>query len=160
MENRRWDNEQRLIELERRRRQGACLLEAGVAQAEVARRVSVTRTSVTRWEKLRRESSKDALRRPEHFGRPERLSEAQREELVGLLKAGALAGGFPTELWTLPRIGKLIEERFGVSMVASSVWRLLVRLGWNVQRPTGQARQRDEKAIRSWKAKRWPEPKR
>lgn len=39
-----------------------------------------------------------------HFGRPERLSTAQRQELVQLHKDGAIASGFPTELWTLPRI--------------------------------------------------------
>jgi Winged helix-turn helix len=30
----------------------------------------------------------------------------------------------------------------------------LGRLGWSVQRPSGQARERDERAIRTWKAKR------
>jgi transposase len=153
------DNEHRLKELEQRRRRAGRLLAAGVAQAEVARRVGVTRTSVSRWEKVRQSGGVAALRRPEHFGRPERLSSEQRAELVQLLKAGALSAGFATELWTLPRIGKLIEERFGVPMVPSSVWRLLGRLGWSVQRPAGQARQRDEKAIRAWKAKRWPELK-
>jgi transposase len=78
---------------------------------------------------------------------------------VRLLKEGALAAGFPTELWTLPRIGQLIEAKFTVKMVDSSVWRLLGRLGWSVQRPAGQARERDERAVRTWKAKRWPELK-
>ena len=36
-----------------------------------------------------------------------------------------------------------------------SVWRVLQQLGWSVQRSTGQARQRDERAIRTWKEKRW-----
>jgi hypothetical protein len=27
---------------------------------------------------------------------------------------------------------------------------------WSVQRPTGQARQRDEAGINTWKEKRWP----
>ena len=101
----------------------------------------------------------EALRRALHFGRSERLSVAQRKELVRLFKEGALAAGFPTELWTLPRIAQLIEAKFAVKMVASSVWRLLGRLGWSVQRPTGQARERDERAVRKWKAKRWPELK-
>ena len=70
-----------------------------------------------------------------------------------MLKAGSLAAGFATELWTLPRIARLIAERFSVSMVPSSVWR---RLGWSVQRPAGHARERDERAISAWKAKRWP----
>jgi len=101
----------------------------------------------------------EALRRTPRFGRPERLSAEQRKELVRLLKEGALAAGFPTELWTLPRIAQLIETKFSVNLVPSSVWRLLGRLGWSVQRPTGQARERDERAIRTWKAKRWPELK-
>jgi transposase len=96
------------------------------------------------------------LKSPPRFGRPPKLSEAQRKELVTALKQGALAAGFATELWTLPRIGRLIQERFGVSLAESSVWRVLGELGWSVQRPAGQARQRDEQAIRTWKAKRWP----
>jgi transposase len=150
------DNEHRLIELERRRRRAARLLAAGVTQAEVARRVGVTRTSVSRWEKLRQEGGPEALRRPQRFGRPRRLSDAQCAQLVRELKAGALAAGFATELWTLPRIRSLIAQRFAVSLTEPSVWRLLRALGWSVQRPTGQARQRDEKAIGTWKARRWP----
>jgi len=153
------DNEKRLIEWERRRRRGARLLEAGVKQAEVARRVGVTRTSVSRWEKVRQERGEEALKRPKRFGRPRRLSEAQCEELIEQLKAGALAAGFATELWTLPRMRTLIEQRFSVQLTEPSVWRLLRSLGWSVQRPTGQARQRNEKAIRTWKARRWPELK-
>ena len=143
-------------ELERRRRRGAKLLAAGHPQAEVARQVGVSRQIVMRWERLRQQGGLEALRRAEHFGRPERLSESQREELVRLLKAGSLAAGFATELWTLMRIARLVEERFVVSMVPSSVLRLLGRLGWSVQRPSGQARERGEGAIRTWKAKRGP----
>jgi len=153
------DNEKRLIEWERRRRRGARLLEVGVKQAEVARRMGVTRTSVSRWEKLRQEGGEEALKRPKRFGRPRRLSDAQCEELIEQLKAGALAAGFATELWTLPRMRTLIEQRFSVKLTEPSVWRLLRSLGWSVQRPTGQARQRNEKAIRTWKARRWPELK-
>jgi len=146
-------------ELERRRRRGARLLAAGETQAEVARRLGVSRQTVMRWERTRQAGGMEALRRAEHLGRPERLSVAQRQELVRLLKEGALAADFPTELWTLPRIGQLIEAKFAVKMVDSSVWRLLGRLGWSVQRPAGQARERDEAAVRQWKAKRWPELK-
>lgn len=153
------DNEQRLIELERRRRRAARLLQSGMKQAEVARQVGVTRTSVSRWEKARQQSGPEALRRPEHFGRPSKLDDAQRAELIKALKAGALAAGFTSELWTLPRIGMLIKERFGVQFSPSSVWRQLQQLGWSVQRPAGRARERDERAIRTWKQKRWPEIK-
>jgi transposase len=150
------NNEKRLKELERRRTRAARLLAAGVKQAEVARRVGVSRQAVQRWERVRQHQGVAGLKSPSRFGRPPKLSEAQRKVLVTALKQGALAAGFATELWTLPRIGRLIKERFGVSLAESSVWRVLGELGWSVQRPTGQARQRDEQAIRTWKAKRWP----
>ncbi len=145
--------------LERRRLRGARLLAAGESQAEVARRVGVSRQTVMRWDRAREGGGLDALRRQGKFGRPERLSTEQRTELVRILTDGALAAGFGTELWTVPRIRQLIGERFGIAMVSTSVWRLLGRLGWSVQRPTGQARERDERAIRTWKQKRWPELK-
>jgi transposase len=109
-----------------------------------------------RWTKLHERGGMAALKRPPRFGRPPKLSDAQRAELIEALKTGALAAGFTSELWTLPRIGMLIKERFGVQFSQSSVWRLLQQLGWSVQRPTGRARQRDEVAIRTWKDKRWP----
>ena len=55
-----------------------------------------------------------------------------------------MAAGFPSELWTLPRIASLIKERSAAEQSQPSVWRMLQQLGWSVQRPTGHARQRDE----------------
>jgi transposase len=72
------DNEQRLRELERRRRTAARLLAAGTPQAEVARRVGVSRQSVSHWEKLRQYGGVEALR-SKRFGRPRKLSDANRE---------------------------------------------------------------------------------
>ena len=150
------DIEQQLKELEQRRKRGMRLLAADVWPAEVARRVGVSRQSVLRWSKLHAKGGMAALQRPKRFGRPPKLDDAQRAELIKALKAGAMAAGFTSELWTLPRIGMLIKERFGVEFSQSSVWRTLQQLGWSVQRPTGRARERDEAAIRTWKEKRWP----
>lgn len=69
------------------------------------------------------------------------------QELAQLLKAGAIAAGYANELWTLPRIAALIDARFGVSLSTVGVWKTLRHMGWSVQRPAGQARQRDEEAI-------------
>ena len=64
----------------------------------------------------------EALKRPERFGRPPKLNDAQRAELIKTLKGGALAAGFASELWTLPRIASMIKERFGVELSKPSVW--------------------------------------
>jgi len=150
------DIEDHLVELERRRKQGMRLLANGVWPAEVARRVGVSRQSVLRWSKRHAQGGMESLGRPKRFGRPPKLDEAQRAELIKALKVGALAAGFASELWTLPRIAKLIKERFEIALSQPSVWRMLQQLGWSVQRPTGRARQRDEAAIAQWKKKRWP----
>jgi len=144
-------------ELELRRRKGMRMLARGVAQAEVARALEVSRQTTSSWAKKLAEDSQAWRRKP--LGRPGGLDAAQKKQLCKSLLAGAVANDFPTELWTLPRIAQLIEQRFAVRLTQPSVWRLLRALGWSVQRPTGQARQRDEKAIRTWKAKRWPELK-
>lgn len=148
--------EQQLKDLEKRRKRGMRLLSEGLWPAEVARRVGVTRQSVLRWTKLKEQGGVEALKRPERFGRPPKLNEAQRLELIKTLKGGALAAGFASELWTLPRIAAFIKQRFAVELSQPSVWRMLQQLGWSVQRPAGRARQRDEAAIRTWKEKRWP----
>ena len=141
--------------LQRRRLRAGRLLLRGVAQAEVARRIGVTRTTVSEWnEKLQAGGLESLRRRPR--GRPAGLDAAQRRALSGRLKSGALAAGFATELWTLPRVGKLIEKHFARAYCESQVWRILRSLGFSCQRPSGRALERNESAIQRWKRERWP----
>jgi transposase len=141
--------------LRKRRMRAGRLLLKGEAQAEVARRLSVSRTTVSKWnERLKGDgmAGLEARRR----GRPCGLDAEQRRALVRTLKAGALAQGFATELWTLPRVGQLIERQCGRRYSESQVWRILMSLGFTCQRPSGRALERNEGAIRQWKHKRWP----
>ena len=141
--------------LQRRRMRAGRLLLRGMAQADVARKIGVSRTTVSVWnEQLGTGGLQGLKRRPR--GRPSGLDGPQKVELVRRLKEGALARGFATELWTLRRVGQLIEEQFGRRYSESQVWRILVGLGFSSQRPTGRALERDEGAIRRWKRERWP----
>lgn len=134
--------------LQRRRLLAARLLTNGVPQAEVARQVGVSRQTVSTWAARLEAEGRSALKaRP--VGRPPGFGTVERRELVRLLKQGALATGFPTELWTLPRVRTLISQRFGHQYSEVHVWRLLKALGFSCQRPTGRA-------IRQWKQRRWP----
>lgn len=141
---------------QRRRMRAARLLDKGVAQAEVARRLEVSRTTVSRWARTLSAQGRAGLKRPSAFGRPAGLSRAQRRELALALKGGALAQGYATELWTLSRVGRLIEQRFTRRYSDSQVLRIMRALGWSCQRPAKRAVERDETAIRAWKRKRWP----
>src|SRR5579863_9169403 len=98
---------------ERRRIKAARLFEKGVAQAEVARRLDVSRTTASRWAAKLEDHGREGLKRPAAFGRPAGLKPEQRREVARILKAGTLAQGYGTELWTLSRVGRVIEERFG-----------------------------------------------
>ncbi|HEX5876755.1 MAG TPA: winged helix-turn-helix domain-containing protein, partial [Actinomycetota bacterium] len=58
---------------------------------------------------------------------------------------------------TLERIAVVIQGLTGVQLSNRSVWRLLRgRLGWTVQRPERQAKERDEQAVQHWVAHEWP----
>lgn len=142
--------------LERRRLQAWKLLREGFGPVEVARKLGVDRRSVRRWRALG--EHKQLAARPA-AGRPAKLSEAQRERLVGHLLDGALACGFATPLWTCPRIAELIRRRFRVGYHASHVGRLLRTLGFSPQKPERQARERDEEAIQGWVRDTWPRVK-
>lgn len=149
-------DEVQLKEMKERRVQGARLLQSGIHPAEVARRVGVSRQSVMRWERRLKAGGLKKISQVGRRGRPTKLTEAQLAELARLLKAGSIAAGYANEMWTLARISALIEARFNVRFASSSMWSLLDRMGWSVQRPARQARQRNETDIATWKQKRWP----
>lgn len=142
--------------LERRRLAGATLLRRGLPQAEVARRLGVSRQSVSRWAKMVAEHGRRGLRRARRMGRPPALTPADLRRVERALKAGPEAQGYATGLWTLARVATLLETQCGVRYSKPWVWHLVRGLGWSCQRPTGQARERDEAAIRRWKRVEWP----
>ena len=66
------------------------------------------------------------------------------------------AHGFGTELWTLKRVGVLIDRLYGVKFGQTQIWRILGALGFSVQKPERRAIERDEDAVQTWKRKTWP----
>jgi transposase len=142
--------------LEKRRLKAFKLLDAGIPQAEVARRVGVHRQSVSRWAQASRLKGKTALLKAGRAGRLPRLSTTQKEQIKIALVQGAQAHGYPTALWTIGRVRNLIEQQTGCQYHPGHVWRLLRSFGWSSQRPAGRAVERDEKAIAHWKKQEWP----
>lgn len=143
-------------ELEARRRMAIRLLKRKVSMREAARQVGSSLSSVERWKAEYEAGGFAALRGKPDLGGPPKLSAEEQTELVSLLLKGPKAHGYPTELWTLERVAKVIERRFGVQYHTSGVWLLLRRLGWSCQKPERKARERDEDAIRRWRRFTWP----
>src|SRR6266852_6164279 len=112
--------------LEDRRKQAGRLFTAGrLTQAEIARRLRVTRTSVHRWHTAWRRDGPTALRGAGRAGRRPRLERSDLQVLDRALRAGAATWGFPSDLWTLPRVARVIEEVTGVEYHPGHVWRIL-----------------------------------
>ena len=142
--------------LQKRRMRAANMLRRGVPQAEVARRVGVTAAAVCKWNRVLEANGPTGLRKAGRAGRKPKLDAVGLTRLRERLKAGALAAGYSTDLWTLKRVGKLIAQECGVRYSESGVWHVLTNLGFSCQRPSARAIQRDEQAIKSWKRKTWP----
>jgi transposase len=145
--------------LEARRRRALVWLRKGWSLHEVARRLACAPSSVLRWRDAWRRGGTRALRVRSSPGRPAKLTAPQRTRLVRLLLRGAMAYGYPTDLWTTGRITALIADTFGVTYHPDHVGRLLHQLGWSHQKPERRAVERDETAIATWKRVRWPQVK-
>ena len=142
--------------LEARRHRAVDLLRDGMSLTEVARRVDADLSSVKRWKRAFVHGGRQALAAKRNRGRPSRLSSAQKQELAAIVRAGPLAAGFRTNLWTCRRVAEVIEQRFGVEYHPDHVGRLLHALGFTQQKPQRRASQRDEVAIDAWRRCDWP----
>jgi transposase len=143
--------------LEARRLRAAELFAAGLRQAEVARQLEVSAQAVSTWHARWQIGGTEALRSRGPSGPMPRLSDAQLATIEQALLEGATANGFTGELWTLDRIGLVIQRLTGVQHHPAHVWALLHhRLGWSVQRPRRRAAERDQDAIGRWVKERWP----
>lgn len=142
-------------ELERRRLRAVALLKEGFQPVEVARRLGVDRRSVRRWRAAHDAEGRKGVAARSASGRPPKLSAKDRARLERDLVKGAKASGFPTDLWTCPRVAQLIRRRYGVRYHVDHVCRLLRSMDWSPQKPERRARERDEEAIRGWIKTTW-----
>lgn len=125
----------RLAKLRKRRYEAARLFAKGQRQADVARLLKVSRQSVSGWYRQWQEGGSKDLRGSRRAGRPPRLDEKQKARIRKGLLAGARAQDWPSDLWTLPRVAKLIDSVTGVRYHPGHVWRIMKELGWSLQRP-------------------------
>jgi len=138
------------------RRLGAWeLKQQGWSQKDIAAALGVSQGAVSQWMKRGVEGGEAGLRRKVPPGLTPRLSQAQREQLPGLLRRGAAAYGFRGDVWTGSRVAAVIEREFGVTYHEGHVRRLLKTLNWSHQKPVERASGRDEAAIARWQVEDW-----
>lgn len=143
-------------ELENRRHQGLRLLEQGYSVSQVGRMLGCGHSAVSKWRKAYEKGGKEGIRAIPHPGRKRRLAKEELPRLAEYLKAGPIAAGFETDLWTCRRVAQVIRDKFGVEYHHCHVWKILRSLGWTCQKPERRARERNEDAILTWREQRWP----
>jgi transposase len=143
-------------QLESRRLLAGTLLLEGRGVGEVAQIVAASESSVRRWRQIVRKGGLDGLKAKPHPGPKPRLNEKQKQRLVKILLAGPCKAGYRTDLWTCPRVAKIIAKKFGVTYHPAHVWKILRSLGMTCQKPEQRARERDDAAILQWRKQEWP----
>ncbi|WP_168221569.1 helix-turn-helix domain-containing protein [Aquisphaera giovannonii] len=95
---------------ERRLEAGRLLRDDWFSQAEIVRRLDVSRAAASQWAKRLREGThgRAALRRRARSGRPARLTDQQWREFLNVLPRGTREAGSQTERWILPKIRVVI----------------------------------------------------
>lgn len=149
----------RLQRLRKRREKAVALFGEGERQAAVAATLRVSRQSVSRWYNDWLNGDSAAIQGASRAGRKRRLTKDQVQQIRAKLLQGARAQGYASDLWTLPRVAKLIEAVTTVHYHPGHVWRVLRQMGWSLQRPSFRAKERDEEVIRHWKRRTWAEVK-
>ena len=123
------------------------MMDKGESPTVIARILGVGRTSLYRWKAMARQSPGALAARP-HPGPTPRLSADQIQQLEGLLKEGAKAHGWKTQLWTASRVAAVIGRGFAVHFHPEHVRKILKRRRrWTSQKPQRKARERDDVAI-------------
>lgn len=146
----------RLSEASKKRVKAGRLLLAGKGCAEIAVAVGVARQTLYTWKRLFDEGGINALRSVPERGRPAQLDVGQLATIRAAILQSPTEHGFGTELWTLKRVGTVIERLHGVRFSQTQIWRILGAMGFSPQKPEKRAIERNEDTVRSWKRSTWP----
>lgn len=143
-------------ELEQRRQRAISLLQEGYQPVDIATMLGVDRRSVRRWKAIHRRKGENGIRAKQASGRPPKLDSIHLRKLEKALLKGSKKAGYPTDLWTCPRVAQLIHSLFGVRYHVDHIGRILHDLGWSPQKPERRAIERNETRIKEWVKVDWP----
>lgn len=143
-------------ELERRRRLAVDRVRSGYTQQEVADFLRVHLRSVQRWMQTYREEGMRGLKAKPAPGRPPRLSINQERQVLRWFRKSPCEFGFPTELWTAPRVTELIQRKFHQEFHPHYINQWLADRRITPQKPERQARERNHREVRRWLREEWP----
>lgn len=89
-------------------------------------------------------------------GRPAKLTTTQEKIVLRWLSESPTEYGFPTDLWSAPRLTQLIEQAFEIHFNPDYLGTWLRQRGYTPQKPRRVPRERNDRAIAQWLAQDWP----
>src|SRR5262245_24537872 len=135
-------------------------LEGDYTTEEVADFLGVTPRSVRRWVAAYRAIGPGGLAARPAPGRPPKLTCTQEKIVRRWLGERPTDFGFSTELWTAPRLARLIEQGWQLHIHPHYLPAWLRQRGFSPQKPERVPRERDRQALARWRAADWPRIKR
>src|SRR5262249_38337691 len=114
---------------------GLIMVSRNHSYREVAACLGVAYSTVSNWVNNYLVEGYEALMTKPHPGRPAEMSEEEFSLLDDLVDAGAVASGFPNNVWDARRVAMVIRSHFGVSYHPNYVARILHTTGFSVQKP-------------------------
>ena len=127
------------------------LRKSGVSASKVATAFGIAKQTVYNWCNINKTRGPEALESKNNAGAPPALSEEQFDEILNSIQQPAGDFGYPTDLWSGPRLRHFIKVRFGVRYHAKYMPRFLRRLGLKLLFPERRALEQDEEEVRHWK---------
>lgn len=146
--------------LEEMRARAVRSVQNGQSPEIVAAALGINRTTIYDWLAKYRRGGWGALKAKPVPGRPPKLSGRAIKWIYDTVtQKSPLQLRFEFALWTREMIAKLIMDKFGVKLSASSVGRLLAQIGLTCQKPLHRALERDDALVQQWLNKEYPKIK-
>ena len=140
------------------RYQAVKLVREGRTRKEAAGIIGRSEHTVGKYVVAYEENGMQGLCRKIASGRPIRLSETQRQELLDIVACQTPEeAGFPARAnWTLALVAELVERKWGESYTLKGISRLLHSLGLSPTRPTYTLEKADPEKQREFQEETFP----
>ena len=122
----------------------------GVAVGTVADAYNIDRSTLFRWATRYGEGGLNGLKRKKVSGRPRLLDNLDKGALWKIVLEPATDFGFETDLWTIGRLHRVVQEEYGTAISRHTIWRRLRDAGLTYQKPERQYFEMDEEAREEW----------
>jgi len=122
----------------------------GLPVGEVSSAYGINRTTLFRWLRRHSESGLSGLERKEVSGRPRLLEDLDKKTLWEIILKPATDFGYETDLWTIGRVHRIVQEVYETTVSRDTIWRRLRDAGLTYQKPERHYFEMNEEAREEW----------